>query len=303
MSTPAGSAHRAGFVALVGRPNVGKSTLLNALLAHKLSIVTPKPQTTRHRMLGILNRPGAQLALVDTPGLHEGERRMLNRYMNRSAASSLADADLVAFVVEALRFTDEDARVLERIRNAGRPAVLIVNKADRARPRERLLPFIEELARRHPFVAVVPVSALKGDNLAALPEVLAAHLPESPPLFPPEQLTDRSDRFRAAELIREQLTLRLREELPYGLAVEIERVDETPDDRLEIGAVIWVERDGQKAIVIGEGGAQLKEVGRAARLALNWLYGRRVHLELWVKVKENWADNANALRAFGYENP
>jgi GTPase len=228
---------------------------------------------------------------------------MLNRYMNRSAAASLADADLVAFVVEALRYTDDDARVLERIRNAGRPAVLIVNKVDRARPRARLLPFIEELARRHGFVDVVPVSALKGDNLAALPDVLAAHLPQSPPLFPPEQLTDRSDRFRAAEIIREQLTLRLREELPYGLAVEIEREEETPDGRLEIGAIIWVERPGQKAIVIGEGGAQLKEVGRAARFGLNRLYGRRVHLTLWVKVKENWADNANALRAFGYESP
>ena len=303
MSTPAGSAHRAGFVALVGRPNVGKSTLMNALLKHKLSIVSPKPQTTRHRMLGILNRPGAQIAIVDTPGLHEGERRMLNKYMNRSAAASLADADLVAFVVEALRFTDEDASVLERIRSAGRPAVLIVNKADRARPRERLLPFIEELARRHPFVDIVPVSALKGDNLAALPDVLAAHLPQSPPLFPPEQLTDRSDRFRAAEIIREQLTLRLREELPYGLTVEIEREDDTPDGRLEIDAVIWVERPGQKAIVIGAGGAQLKEVGRAARLGLNRLYGRRTHLTLWVKVKDNWADNAIALRAFGYENP
>ena len=157
MNEATGAVHRAGFVALVGRPNVGKSTLMNALLKHKLSIVSPKPQTTRHRMLGILNRPGAQIAIVDTPGLHEGERRMLNKYMNRSAAASLADADLVAFVVEALRFTDEDASVLERIRSAGRPAVLIVNKADRARPRERLLPFIEELARRHPFVDIVPV--------------------------------------------------------------------------------------------------------------------------------------------------
>ena len=293
--------HRAGFVALVGRPNVGKSTLLNALLERKLSIVTPKPQTTRHRILGLLNRPGFQIALVDTPGLHAGGKRMLNSYMNRAAASSLADADVVAFVVEALRFTPEDERVLDRIKSAGRPAVLVVNKADRVYPRERLLPFIQSVVARHPFVEVVPLSALKRDNLATLPAVLAAHLPESPPMFPPDQITDRSERFQAAEIIREKLTLRLQQELPYGLNVEIERMDETEDGRLEIGAVIWVERDGQKAIVIGEGGALLKEIGRSARLDLNSLIGRRTHLELWVKVKENWADNANALRTFGYE--
>jgi GTP-binding protein Era len=293
--------HRAGFVALVGRPNVGKSTLLNALLAQKLSIVSPKPQTTRHRILGVLNRPEFQIALVDTPGLHGGARRMLNQYMNRTAASSLADADLVAFVVEALRFDDEDERVLARIRESGRPAVLLVNKVDRVHPRSRLLPFLEEMSRRHPFLEVIPLSALKADKLGRLPEVLAAHLPESPALFPPEQLTDRSDRFRATEIIREKLMLRLQQELPYGLTVELERVEETEDGRLIIGAVIWVERPGQKAIVIGEGGALLKEVGRSARLDLNRLFGRRTHLELWVKVKENWADSANALKAFGYE--
>ena len=295
--------HRAGFVALVGRPNVGKSTLMNALLARKLSIVSPKPQTTRHRILGLLTRPGYQIALVDTPGLHVGARRMLNQYMNRTAASSLADADLVGFVVEALKFTDEDARVLDRIRSSGRNAVLIVNKVDRAHPRERLLPFIEKLAAQHLFLEVVPLSALKSDNVARLPDALAAHLPESPPLFPPEQLTDRSERFQAAEIIREKLTLRVQQELPYGLTVEIERVEPTEDGRLEIGAIIWVERPGQKKIVIGEGGALLKEIGRAARLDLNRLYGRRTHLELWVKVKENWADSANALKAFGYEGP
>jgi GTP-binding protein Era len=176
-----------------------------------------------------------------------------------------------------------------------------VNKADRVRPREKLLPYLDELGRKHEFVAVVPLSALKRDNVARLPEVVAGFLPESPQLFPPEQYTDRSERFQAAEIIREKLTLRLQAELPYGLTVEIEKVDELEDGRLEIHAVIWVERPGQKAIVIGEGGALLKEVGRAARLDLNRLYGRRVHLELWVKVKENWADSAAALRSFGYE--
>ncbi len=296
-----GVAHRAGFVALVGRPNVGKSTLLNALLERKLSIVSPKPQTTRHRIVGLLNRPDFQIALVDTPGIHVGERRMLNVVMNRTAASSLADADLVAFIVEALRFTTEDERVLQRIRDAGRPTLLVVNKSDRVHPRDRLLPFIASIASRHPFVEVVPLSALKRDNVTALPLALAKHLPESPPLFPPEQLTDRSDKFRAGEIIREKLTLRLQQELPYGVTVEIENLEETEDGRVAIHAVIWVEREGQKAIVIGENGAMLKEVGKSARLDLNRLYGRRTHLELWVKVKDNWADSANALRAFGYD--
>ncbi len=293
--------HRAGFVAIVGRPNVGKSTLLNALLERKLSIVSPKPQTTRHRILGLLNRPGFQIALVDTPGLHLGGKRMLNTVMNRTAASSLADADLVAFVVEALRFTAEDETVLQRIKGAGRPALLVVNKVDRAQPRERLLPFIAALNEMHPFIEVVPMSALKQDNISALPLALAKHLPESPPMFPPEQVTDRSEKFQTTEIIREKLTMRLQQELPYGITVEIERMDETEDGRLEIGAVIWVEREGQKAIVIGEGGKLLKEVGRSARYDLNHLFGRRTHLELWVKVKDNWADSANALRSFGYD--
>lgn len=296
-----GPSHRAGFVALVGRPNVGKSTLINALLAHKLSIVSPKPQTTRHRILGVLHRPEFQIALVDTPGLHSGERRKLNALMNRTAAASLVEADLVAFVIEALVFTDEDERVLERVRQSKLPAVLIVNKADRVKPRSRLLPFLAEMATRHPFVEIVPISALKLQNLKDLPVALARHLPESPALFPPDQLTDRSERFQAAEIVREKLTQRLQQEIPYGLSVEIERMEETEDGRLEIGAVIWVERPGQKAIVIGEGGALLKEVGSRARYDLNRLFGRRTHLELWVKVKENWADNAQILRSFGYE--
>jgi GTP-binding protein Era len=300
-SAPVPEGHRAGFAAIVGRPNVGKSTLLNALLGSKVSIVTAKPQTTRHRILGLLNRPDYQLALVDTPGIHDGHRRMLNQYMNRSATASLDDADVIVFVVEAMRWTDEDERVLLRVKRAGRPAVLVINKVDRAKPKSRLLPYVEEIAKRHEFSAVVPLSALKQDNLARLPDVIGALLPEGPPMFPAEQVTDRSDRFRAAEIVREKLTMRLQEELPYGLAVEIERMEDLEDGRLAVNAVIWVERPGQKAIVIGEAGALLKEVGRAARLDLNRLFGRRVHLELWVKVKENWADSAAALRSFGYE--
>jgi GTP-binding protein Era len=291
---------RAGFAALVGRPNVGKSTLLNALCGEKLSIVTPRPQTTRHRVLGVVNRPAAQIAFVDTPGLHRGQQRALNRAMNRTAAAALADADVVVFVVEALRWTDEDEAALERIRRSGRPVVAVVNKADRARPRDRLLPFIAELAGRAEFLEIVPVSALRADNLERLIEVISRHLPESPQLFPAETVTDRDLRFRIAETIREKLTLELNQEVPYGIAVEIESLNRE-DGQVVVSAVIWVDREGQKPIVIGAGGARLKRVGSAARRELNALTGERFHLTLWVKVREDWADNAQALRALGLE--
>jgi GTP-binding protein Era len=292
--------HRCGFAAIVGRPNVGKSTLLNALIGTKVSIVAPKPQTTRHRILGILSRPAAQIVFVDTPGIHSQARRVMNRYMNRSALSSLEDADLLLFVVEALVWTEDDERVLERVRRSGRPAIAIVNKVDRVRDKPRLLPFIDELSKRAEFKAIVPLSAEKRQNLDKLPELIETLLPESPPLFPADQVTDRSPRFLASEIIREKLTWRLREELPYGLTVEIERFEEQ-GDRLLVSAVVWVERPGQKAIVIGAGGERLKEIGRLARLELNELLHKSVHLELWVKVKENWADSEQALKSFGYE--
>ena len=296
----AGIAHRCGFAAIVGRPNVGKSTLLNALLGTKVSIVTPKPQTTRHRILGILTRPEAQIVFVDTPGIHSQERRVMNRYMNRSALSSLDDADVLLFVVEALAWTEDDERVLERVRQSGRPAIAVINKVDRVHDKPRLLPFMEELAGRANFAALVPLSAEKRDNLERLPSLIAGLLPEAPPLFPTDQLTDRSERFLASEIVREKLTWRLREELPYGITVQIETF-EKQEGRLHIGAVIWVERTGQKAIVIGAGGERLKEIGRLARLELNQLLKASVHLELWVKVKENWSDSEQALKSFGYE--
>ncbi|HKU15820.1 MAG TPA: GTPase Era [Steroidobacteraceae bacterium] len=292
--------YRCGFAAIVGRPNVGKSTLLNALLGRKISIVSPKPQTTRHRILGILTRPDAQVIFVDTPGLHAGARRAMNRHMNRAALASLQDADVNVFVVEALRWSDEDQRVLDELVKQGRPIILVLNKADKVFPKERLLPFIEEVGRRAQFAEVVPLSALKHNNLEQLPATIARYLPLSPPHFPEDQLTDRSDQFQAAEIVREKLTLRLRQELPYGLTVVIEQFKEE-DGRLLINAVIWVERSGQKAIVIGNGGEQLKEVGRSARLEMVELFKRPVHLELWVKVKENWSDNETALRQLGYE--
>ena len=295
---PAG--YRCGFAAIVGRPNVGKSTLLNALLGRKISIVSPKPQTTRHRILGIMTRPEVQVIFVDTPGLHAGARRAMNRHMNRAALVSLQDADVNVFVVEALRWTDEDQRVLDELLKQDRPIIAVLNKADKVFPKERLLPFIEELGRRASFAEIVPLSALKRSNIEQLPTTIARYLPESPPHFPENQVTDRSDEFQAAEIVREKLTLRLRQELPYGLTVVLEQFKEE-EGRLLINAVIWVERSGQKAIVIGNGGEQLKEVGRAARLEMVELFKRPVHLELWVKVKENWSDNEMALRQLGYE--
>jgi len=291
---------RCGFAALVGRPNVGKSTLLNALVGQKLSIVTPRPQTTRHRIIGLVQLPEAQIAFVDTPGLHSQARRALNKAMNRTAAAALEDADLVVFVVEAPVWNPEDELVLKRIARAGRPALVAVNKVDRVKPRERLLPYLADLDQRHGFLALVPVSALKEKNLDDLRQAIAAHLPVSAPLFPDGELTDRGIQFRIAEMIREKLTLELNQEVPYGIAVEVEKLAEE-NGLLMVDAAIWVDREGQKPIVIGAKGARLKRVGTAARLALNGLLGRRLHINLWVKVRENWADNARALRELGLE--
>ena len=300
MTAPESSEFRSGFAALVGRPNVGKSTLLNALVGEKLSIVTPRPQTTRHRILGVVTLPHAQIAFVDTPGLHVKAARALNKAMNRTATAALEDADLVVLVLEALRWTSEDELVLGRIVRAAKPAIAAVNKIDRVRPRERLLPYLAELGARHSFLASVPVSALRSGNIADLRNTIAAHLPRGPALFPQGELSDRGESFRIAETIREKLTLELNQEVPYGIAVEVERLAEE-EGVLTVDAAIWVDREGQKPIVIGARGERLKRVGRAARLALNEMLGRRLHLNLWVKVRENWADNARALRELGVE--
>jgi GTP-binding protein Era len=300
MSEEIAGVHRCGFAALVGRPNVGKSTLLNALTGQKISIVTPRPQTTRHRVLGLVNLPDAQIAFVDTPGLHRQQGRALNRAMNRTAVAAALDADLVLLVVEALRFGDEDELALSRARESGRPVIAIVNKIDTVKQRDRLLPYLAELGRRHEFAEIVPVSAHDARDAQRLIHVIAKHLPESPALFPADQLTDRSEGFRIAELIREKLTMELREELPYGIAVEIESRNED-EGQLVIGAVIWVDREGQKPIVIGARGERLKRIGTQARQELNTLLGRRLHLDLWVKVREDWADSAQALRQLGME--
>jgi GTP-binding protein Era len=299
-----GGALRCGFAALVGRPNVGKSTLLNALLGQKISIVSPKPQTTRTRIHGVLTEPGHQIVFVDLPGIHANQPKAINRYMNRTALSSLADSDVNLFIVEAARWTDEDERALDELKSAGRPILLLINKVDRVHPKERLFPYIEELSKKAAFAEVVPISATKGSNLARLPEIIARHLPESEMLYPADQVTDATERFIAAEIVREKLMLRLQEELPYGLVVEIEGMGDSEDEpgKIVVQAVIWVERTSQKAIVIGKGGDLLKEIGRAARLDMNRHFGRKVHLELWVKVKEGWSDDESALRKFGYES-
>jgi len=295
------SGFRSGYVALVGRPNVGKSTLLNALLGQKVSIVTSRPQTTRHRVLGISESAQGQIAFLDTPGMHEGPKRALNRAMNRAAGAALGAADLAVYIVEALKWTAEDELELTRVLQSERPVIAVINKVDKARPRQRLLPYIAQLAERANFLAVVPVSALRADNLEPLRAAILAALPEGERLYPQGQLTDRSERFRIAELIREKLTLELVEELPYGVAVELESYTTLEDGRIELGAVIWVDREGQKPIVIGAGGERMKRIGRAARLELNSMFGRRYHLTLLVKVRDNWADDARALQQLEVE--
>lgn len=291
---------RCGFVAVVGRPNVGKSTLVNAIVGSKVSIVTPKPQTTRHRILAVYTRNDNQIIFVDTPGLHRGAAKTINRLMNRTAASALADADLILFVSEANRWTVEDQDVLERLKESPVPVIALLNKIDKVHPKEELLSVLSAMSERHTFDEVLPISAKLNDNLDRLVELIPGYLPESPALYPEDMLTDRSESFQIAELIREKLTLLLRQEVPYGLTVEIERLEKEPGG-VAINAIIWVERDSQKGIVIGKGGNVLKKVGRSARVELKERLGMPVHLELWVKVKDNWADSERELLRLGYE--
>jgi GTP-binding protein Era len=291
--------HRCGTAALVGRPNVGKSTLLNALLGVHLSIAGPKPQTTRHRILGILSRPQGQILFVDTPGLHRGGGRAINRQLNRGAREAIAQADVAVHLIEAGRWTGEDQLVWDALAAAPRPRLLVLNKVDAKKNKEALLPFLAEVTAKHAYDGVYLVSAKRRDGLAELERGIVEHLPYGPPLHGEDELTDRSERFLAAELVREQLMLRLTQELPYAATVEVDDFRDG-ENRAEIEATIWVEREGQKAIVIGAGGAQLKDIGSAARRAMEKLFDRRVHLKLWVKVRENWSDDEAALRRFGY---
>ena len=293
-------AFRCGFVAVVGRPNVGKSTLINTIMGTKISIVTPKPQTTRHRILAVDTHPEYQSIYVDTPGLHRKAGKAMNRMMNRTASNALLDADLVLFVSEANRWTTEDQDVLQRLQNISSPVVAVLNKTDKVHPKEMLLQALAEMSQRHDFSEVVPISAKKKDNVDKLLGIVPGYLPESEPMFPDEMITDRSVTFQAAEVIREKLTLALRQEIPYGLTVQIERYEVEPAG-IALDAIIWIERDSQKGIVVGKGGGLLKKIGRAARLELKALHGVPVHLEMWVKVKDNWSDNEKELLRLGYE--
>ena len=291
-----------GFVAVIGRPNVGKSTLVNAILGSKVSIVTAKPQTTRHRILAVHTTSKSQIIFVDTPGLHRNAGKAMNRLMNRTAANALLDADLVLFVSEATRWTEEDDDVLKRLQSCSAPVIALLNKVDKVHPKERLFDALAIMSKRYDFAEIMPISAKKQQNLDALLALIPPYLPESPLMFPAEMRTDRSPEFHAAETIREKLMALLRQEIPYGLTVQIERY-ESDDAGFTINAIIWVERQTQKGIVVGKGGHILKQVGQAARVELKKQLGRPVHLELWVKVKDNWADNEKDLQTLGYESP
>jgi len=301
--------HRSGSVAVIGRPNVGKSTLTNALVGAKVSIVSNRPQTTRHRLLGIATFPAGQIVLVDTPGLHRQQGKFsasaMSKVMNRAARGALEGVGAALQVIEAGRWDEEDTLAYNVLSDAGIPVVLVVNKVDRLREKAELLPFLAKVSEGRQFAAVHPVSALKRNGLEALVREVLALLPEAPPMFGEDEITDRSERFLAGELVREQLMRQLGAELPYATTVEIERFaeDETTKqgELLRIGAVIWVERESQKAIVIGKGGTRLKEIGSKSRLQMERLFGRKVFLETWVRVREGWSDDETALKAFGYE--
>lgn len=292
------SAFRSGTVGLLGRPNTGKSTLFNRLVGEKLAIVSRREQTTRHLLTGIVNAKDCQIALVDAPGFQTRHRTLLSRALNQRAGEAARDTDVVAFVVEALRFDAADRRALLRV-PAKHPVVAVVNKVDRVRPAARLLPFVAELARAHAFAAIVPVSAATGRNLPELVSVLRGLLPEGPPLYPADQLTDRDERFFAAELIREKVFRLLGEELPYHCEVIIDSFRE--EGRLRrIEATLWVEREAHKPIVVGAGGAMLKRISTDARLDMERMFGGKVFLRVWVKVRRRWSDDERALRTLGY---
>lgn len=292
---------RCGLVAIVGRPNVGKSTLLNHLVGQKLSITSRKPQTTRHRLLGITTRENAQIIYVDTPGLHSRNAdKAINRYMNRTVTSVIRDVDVILFVVDQLHWTETDEEVLQALQNTRAPVLLIINKTDQISDKEALLPAIEAHSARYDFREVVPLSALKGHNVRELEDTITRYLPAGHFLFPEDQVTDRNARFLAAEFVREKITRQLGQELPYGVTVEIEAFSQK-GDVLHISALILVERKGQKRIIIGSGGSRLKLIGAEARREMERLFESRVMLQLWVKVKAGWSDDERALRSLGYD--
>ncbi len=290
---------RCGYVAIVGRPNVGKSTLLNHILGMKLSITSRKPQTTRHQLLGVKTANQIQTIYVDTPGIHQRRGTAINRYMNKAATSVLNDVDVVLFVVQATQWVKEDQAVVELFAHVHAPVVLVVNKIDRLKQKHDLLPAIEKLKVKYPFSAVIPVSALNNINLDELEKKVSSLLPEAKHFFPDDQVTDRSMRFLAAEIIREKLVRELGQELPYTSTVVIDRYEERPDI-VHIHATIFVETDGQKSIIIGHKGERLKSIGTRARQEIVSMIDNKVYLNLWVKVREGWSNDERALRGLGY---
>lgn len=292
---------RSGYVAIVGRPNVGKSTLLNRILGQKLSITSRKPQTTRHQILGIKTEGADQVIYVDTPGLHKDGGKAINRYMNRAASSALRDVDLIIFIVDRTHWTDEDQIVFEKLQQVRIPVILAVNKVDRIQDKNWLLPHLGALGEKMDFAEIIPISAKNGTNVDLLEEKVLARLPEGMHFFPEDQLTDRSSRFLAAELVREKIMRQLGDELPYQMTVEIEEFA-YDEGVLHISALILVERSGQKNIVIGKAGERIKKIGQEARIDMEKLFDNKVMLNLWVKVKSGWSDDERALRTLGYDD-
>ena len=299
MTTDKDNQFRCGYVGIIGRPNVGKSTLLNYILGQKLCITSRKPQTTRHQILGIKTSENAQAIYVDTPGVHKDSSRAMNRYMNRAANSIIEDVDVVLFLVEAGVWSEKDEWVFNKIKATTKPVILVINKVDQLKDKNELLPFMQKLSLMHPYKSIVPVSALKGKYIEDLEKEVESLLDISDPIYPEDQFTDRSMKFFAAEIIREKLMRQLGQELPYDLTVMIEKFEDV-DGQLNINAVILVERKNQKLIIIGNKGDRLKKVGSQARVDMETMFESKVFLEIWVKVKEGWADDEQMLKSLGY---
>ena len=293
---------RCGYAAIVGRPNVGKSTLINRLIGQKIAITSHKPQTTRHAILGIKTTDEGQILFVDTPGIHKRGGKALNRILNQTAESVLPDVDVIVFVVQAGSWTEEDEKVLDGIKRSGRPTILVLNKMDKLERREEALQLLSELSEKYAFEQMIPASALQGKQVDVVESEVMKLLPQGAIWYPEDQVTDRSERFLAAELLREQLTRRYAKELPYAVTVEIERFEDE-GSRYRISAVVWVEKAGQKGILLGHKGGAMKETARIARESMENSFGRKVWLDVWVKVKKSWSSDERSIASLGYTDP
>jgi GTP-binding protein Era len=290
---------RAGFIAILGRPNVGKSTLLNRIIGKKISITSSKPQTTRHRLLGIRTTDECQMIFIDTPGVHLGSKRYINQVLNKTAANALAGVDITLLMITAEGWKEEDYHALKLATQEKARVILLINKIDKLKDKNRLLPLIESSSQLYDFMAIIPLSASNGDNVESLLKILPEGLPESPLLFPEGQMTDKGARFIVSETIREKLFRQLHREIPYALAVEIQQF-ELSDTLLRADVIVWVEKESQKGVIIGKKGEKLRSVGKSAREDLESYFDRKVYLQLWVKVRENWSDDVVMLRSIGY---